>query len=631
MDDEDEQVEGEKISSKEIQDEQGWKTIHARNKKNREPDEDINPDRQVDAKSADEVAYQRRALRNIKRMNTTPKKPHLPKEDIKIIIRPRDGFNTARYSVAQIGDCILRATGLKPEEVVKDSIRINERQNIIVVSAPTLESAEKYSALKELRIGDKTYEVTAYMTAPEDTSKGIIRGIPDYDTPEDIERSLVNERNPGILHAKRMGRTNLAIIVFRGTYVPHYVYYRSYEYQCVLYKKQYETCYACRRLGHRADVCPQPQVRRCRGCGSAEPTDDHRCEPKCLLCGRDHPTGDRKCKVRFKTPYLVKKRQWERKLQDEETLRERQRSENANRDADGAGIKKDDFPALDDGRQHRSRSRSRSGAHSRSRSREQCDGSKPRASSEPRTRRRSASRPGNRPLETKEAEAGSGHPRPLQVSWADAVSGGRSRIEAAPPNATTEANKELAQIKQMLLQLTKDNAKLREDINVLKEENARLRNGVKDSKEVAQIAKDTEEIFEGEDEVPVPTKRRAIEVDSDCSERITYRRESKTKRLQEELELRMEEDKKGLEKKMDDMIGQITKLMQQQFATIQQQIQEQLGSMQARVGELEAKLSVAVSLPMRASQASSCGPIKTAGKPYSRPAVTETSEIAGKL
>ncbi|KAH7979443.1 hypothetical protein HPB49_009428 [Dermacentor silvarum] len=83
-------------------------------------------------------------------------------------------------------------------------------------------------------------------------------------------------------------------------------------------------------------------------------------------------------------------------------------------------------------------------------------------------------------------------PRPLQVSWADAVPGGRARIEAAPPNANTQANKELAQIKQMLLQLTKDNAKLREDINVLKEENARLRNGGKDSKEVAQIAKDTE-------------------------------------------------------------------------------------------------------------------------------------------
>ncbi|KAH7954617.1 hypothetical protein HPB49_020215 [Dermacentor silvarum] len=67
-------------------------------------------------------------------------------------------FTSSVFGKAEIGDCILRATGLKPEEVVKDSIRINERQNIIVVSAPTLESAEKYSALKELRIGDKTYE-----------------------------------------------------------------------------------------------------------------------------------------------------------------------------------------------------------------------------------------------------------------------------------------------------------------------------------------------------------------------------------------------------------------------------------------------------------------------------------------
>ncbi|KAH7955540.1 hypothetical protein HPB52_001236 [Rhipicephalus sanguineus] len=183
-----EQVEGEDISANEIQEEQGWKTIHARNKKNQASDADIKPDRQGDAKSADAEDLKTRTSRNIQRMNAAPKKPHLPKEDIKVIIRPKDGFNTARYSVAQIGDCILRATGLKPEEV---------RQNI-VVDTPVLERADKYCAMKDFRMGDRTYEVTAYMTAPENTSKGIIRGIPDYDTPEDIEKSLVNERNPVI-------------------------------------------------------------------------------------------------------------------------------------------------------------------------------------------------------------------------------------------------------------------------------------------------------------------------------------------------------------------------------------------------------------------------------------------------
>ncbi|KAH6924062.1 hypothetical protein HPB50_010980 [Hyalomma asiaticum] len=67
-------------------------------------------------------------------MIAASEKPHLPKEDIKVIIRPKDGFNTAGCSVAQIGDCILRAIGLKSEEVVKDSIRINERQNIVVIN-----------------------------------------------------------------------------------------------------------------------------------------------------------------------------------------------------------------------------------------------------------------------------------------------------------------------------------------------------------------------------------------------------------------------------------------------------------------------------------------------------------------
>ncbi|KAH6919912.1 hypothetical protein HPB50_029100 [Hyalomma asiaticum] len=322
------------------------------------------------------------------------------------------------------------------------------------------------------------------MTAPEDTSKGIIRGIPDYDTPEDIEKSLVNERNPGILHAKRMGRTNHAIIVLQGMY--------------------HVTC-----TTGVASTDAQ-QVKRCRECGSAEPTPDHRCEPKCLLCGRDHPTGYRKCKARFKTPYLIKKRQWERKLQ-ENASRERQRTENEKR--------VDNAAALDNGRERRSRSRSRSRTRSRSITRTQGDGSQTRTSSGPRARSRSTSRNGTTPMQRKEGETGSGHHGPLEVSWADAVYCGRAKVEAAPCNANAETNKELAQIKQMLLQLTKDKAKLRDEINTFKEENARLRNAGKDAKDVAQTAAVPKDVIQEREDQTVPTKRRAIEVASECSER----------------------------------------------------------------------------------------------------------------
>lgn len=79
-------------------------------------------------------------------------------------------------------------------------------------------------------------------------------GYPDEDTLGDIERHLVNEHNPTLLHAKRMGQTANVIVVFQGSVVPHYVYYNRIEHGCVLYKNQYETCYSCGRLGHRSDV-----------------------------------------------------------------------------------------------------------------------------------------------------------------------------------------------------------------------------------------------------------------------------------------------------------------------------------------------------------------------------------------
>ncbi|KAG0444813.1 hypothetical protein HPB47_013350 [Ixodes persulcatus] len=107
------------------------------------------------------------------------------------------------------------------------------------MSTPSRENAMKYSKITNIRISAKDYEGAAYITAPEDTSKGVIHGIPEEETPEDIGQSLVNVCNPCILHARRMGNTSTIIIAFEGEHVPHYVFYRGAEYRCLLYKKKH--------------------------------------------------------------------------------------------------------------------------------------------------------------------------------------------------------------------------------------------------------------------------------------------------------------------------------------------------------------------------------------------------------
>ncbi|KAH7943449.1 hypothetical protein HPB52_008600 [Rhipicephalus sanguineus] len=254
------QVEGEEISRTELRKENGWLDVRAKCKERKTLVEGTDPVEQTVDTLASEETYIRRAARNVRRLNMKIKKPNLPADDIKIIVRPRDGFCTATHRAARIGDSIRNAAGLTQEETRGDIFRVNERQNIIVVSTPSEERARRYCAICKLRMGDKEYEASAYAAAPENTTKGIIRGIPDEDSPDDIERHLVNEHNPTLLHAKRMGKTANAIVVFEGSVVPHYIYYNGTEHRCVLYKKQVKDAEVVAAMIQRKTTNANPDV-----------------------------------------------------------------------------------------------------------------------------------------------------------------------------------------------------------------------------------------------------------------------------------------------------------------------------------------------------------------------------------
>ncbi|KAL1469737.1 hypothetical protein MTO96_040886 [Rhipicephalus appendiculatus] len=127
-----------------------------------------------------------------------------------------------------------------------------------------------------------------------------------------LDSKIVNERNPLALATKRIGNTTAVIIAFDGFKVPNFVRYGPTLVHCSLYRKQVGICYACGRLGHRADVCPTPGNPINRGCGRLNPDNSHQCTPKCKLCGGEHPTADKDCKQRFQIPYIVRRRRWEK-------------------------------------------------------------------------------------------------------------------------------------------------------------------------------------------------------------------------------------------------------------------------------------------------------------------------------
>lgn len=236
-----------------------------------------------------------------------PPLPQLPAEDYKVVIRLQGGFNAKSWSAAQISDSIQHCAQLR-SGADKDIIRTMPEQNIVIASTPEEDNAVAYCSLKEVKIGARTYSSTTYVTAPDNSAKGVIHNIPSYDSPADIERSL--ERNtPRVLQARRLGETASVLIVFEGKSVPYYVNYRNTTYRCLLYRRKIEVCENCYKVGHRKDICPTPDDKRCSKCGTLAPEGSHECTLRCAICGGEHMSGSKACQHRFHAPQKAARRQ----------------------------------------------------------------------------------------------------------------------------------------------------------------------------------------------------------------------------------------------------------------------------------------------------------------------------------
>ncbi|KAH7981810.1 hypothetical protein HPB52_001165 [Rhipicephalus sanguineus] len=299
--------------------------------------------------------------------------PDLPRGDIKIVLRPRGGLHVSDVTRVELSRAIAAAAQIPANEANEDVVCLNLQQNIVVVSTSKREHADRYAAVGRIDIRGTAHEISTYEAAPHGTVKGVIRGIPLEDTAQEIQDNVVHKHNPTALQANRIGKTRSVVIAFEGHKVPNYVRYGNLLTECTLHRKQIDVCYACGRMGHRMDVCPDPSNELCRGCGISNPTEDHGCIPKCGLCGGNHLTADRACKARFKMPYIVRRRRWERLRAKEDddaergnreergpaggprrsSSKQRDRSQTPDRSSNSGG---------GNGRQSRSRSKPRSGS-----------------------------------------------------------------------------------------------------------------------------------------------------------------------------------------------------------------------------------------------------------------------------
>ncbi|KAH9366861.1 hypothetical protein HPB48_010812 [Haemaphysalis longicornis] len=132
--------------------------------------------------------------------------------------------------------------------------------------------------------------------SPEDSCKGVVLGV-EAGTPTSGLMAKLCAPGTDIINAGMIGRSETAIITFRGTYSSSYILFYMAKYRCKPHKPKAQFCNTCYCIGHCADVCPQAGSHKCYKCGKLldEPYQQHEYNINCVSCHGEHPADYEYC------------------------------------------------------------------------------------------------------------------------------------------------------------------------------------------------------------------------------------------------------------------------------------------------------------------------------------------------